>query len=60
MWGLWVKGLQSCCVSNFEKDLILDAVDFGLTGSKVAGALWELSSKSVHLEEIPILDLSSF
>ena len=39
-----VKGLQSCCLSNFEKDLIPDAVELGLTGSRVAGARWQIFS----------------
>ena len=44
IWGLWVKGLQSCCLSNFEKDLTLKAVELGPTGPRVAVATWQTFS----------------
>ena len=44
IWGLQIKGLQSCQQSNFENDSSSPGIESGPTGSSGAGAGWQTFS----------------
>ena len=44
IWGLYFKGLQTDCPSNFENDSTPGVLERGPSGSNGAGAEWQTSS----------------
>ena len=44
IWGLWVKGLQSCWPSNFENGSTPVQLESGPIGLTRAGAVWQTFS----------------
>ena len=49
IWGLWVKGLQSCWPSNFENGSTPVQLESGPIGSTRAGAVWQTFSSDLQL-----------
>ena len=60
IWSLWVKGLQSYQLSNFENDLTPVQLKCGPSGLTRAGVGWQTFSQDLQLWKLVTLKSGNF